>query len=116
MSDINTERRNPFYILLVVVSLAFVVTALAYAVVPVLEEKARDAGSPPPASPIRESLRSDGWVWLLWEGAAVVLLAVLSMGYDRLQRGLQKTPSNITIPPGEPHTPTARGSDADPAV
>src|SRR5436853_631937 len=38
------EPRNPFYFLLLAASLLFVVTALAYAVVPVLEEKARDAG------------------------------------------------------------------------
>lgn len=98
MTHSRFERWNPFYILLIVVSLAFVMTALAYAVVPVLEEKARDAGSPPPPSPLRDSLRSDGWVWLLIEGAVVVVLSLLSMGYDRLLRALQKKPGPATIP------------------
>jgi len=39
----TTEPRNPFYLLLLLVSVLFVVTALAYGVVPVLEEKAAEA-------------------------------------------------------------------------
>ena len=38
------EPRNPFYILLLLISVTFVMTALAYAVVPVLEQKAKEAG------------------------------------------------------------------------
>ena len=41
MMPAKSDPRNPFYILLIAVSLAFVLTALAYAVVPVLEQKAR---------------------------------------------------------------------------
>ena len=48
------EPRNPFYLLLLIASFAFIVTALAYAIVPVLEEKARDMGEEPPPSPFRE--------------------------------------------------------------
>ena len=86
MTAPRPERRNPFYILLIVVGFTFVLTALAYAVVPVLEQKAREAGNPPPHSPLRDTLREDGWLWLLYQGAAIGLLAVLSMGLDRWRR------------------------------
>jgi hypothetical protein len=80
------EPHNPFYILLLVSSLIFVVTALAVALVPALEDKAREAGNPPPPSEFRASLRSGGWVWLLYEVAAIVVFGMLSMGLDRLRR------------------------------
>ena len=82
----RSDPRNPFYILLIIVSFAFVLTALTYALIPVLEQKAAEAGSPPPPSAIRDALRSDGWLWLLYEGAAIAVLAVLSMGLDRWRR------------------------------
>ena len=43
----NSEPRNPFYPLLLLASLLFVITALAYAVVPTLEEKALELGQKP---------------------------------------------------------------------
>jgi hypothetical protein len=96
---IRSEPRNPFYLLLLVASLLFVVTALAYAIVPVLEQNAADAGQPAPASAWRDALRSDGWVWLLYEVAAMILLGFLSMALDRL-RSLKKEHAAPTIPPG----------------
>jgi hypothetical protein len=81
-----TEPRNPFYLLLLIASCAFIVTALAYAVVPVLEQKARDMGQDPPPSPFRDSLRVDGWKWLLVEVAVMVVFGLLSMGLDRYRR------------------------------
>lgn len=51
----SRERPNPFYFLLLLTSLVFVLTALAYAVVPVLEEKAKEAGEVPPPSPFRDA-------------------------------------------------------------
>jgi hypothetical protein len=101
-----SEPRNPFYLLLLVASFLFVVTALGYAVVPVLEEKAKDAGEFPPPSPFREALRQDGWKWLLAEVAAMVVLGIMSMGLDRLrrlknERELAKiTQANNPAPPG----------------
>jgi hypothetical protein len=83
------EPRNPFYLLLLLASLLFVVTALAYGVVPVLEEKATAAGQPPPPSPLRGALRDNGAKWLLYELAAMAVFAVLSMGLDRV-RSLKK--------------------------
>jgi hypothetical protein len=91
------EPRNPFYLLLLLASLLFAVTALAYALIPVLEEKARDAGEPPPASAWRDSLRNDGWLWLLYLVGAMVVFGLLSMGLDRLRR-LQKERADGTIP------------------
>jgi uncharacterized membrane protein len=74
---------NWFYALLNAASLAFVVTALAYAVVPVLEQKAADAGTPAPASELRAALRENGWWWLLVEANVIGVLALASMGLDR---------------------------------
>jgi hypothetical protein len=88
----NSEPRNPLYLLLLLASVLFVITALAYAIVPVLEQKALAAGEPPPPSAFRAALRTDGWRWLLYEVAAVVVLGVASMAYDRL-RALKKEAS-----------------------
>src|SRR5262245_24837635 len=96
----SSEPRNPFYFLLLLASLLFVVTALAYGVVPLLEEKAAEAGNPPPPSAFRDALRADGWKWLLYEVAAMAVLGGLSMGLDWL-RGLQKQRQAGTMPPSQ---------------
>jgi len=86
------EPRNPFYLLLLMASLLFVATALGYAFVPTLEEKAIEAGQGsfvPTHSTFRDALRTDGWLWLLYELGAMILFAALSMGLDRL-RSLKK--------------------------
>jgi hypothetical protein len=85
----SSEPRNPFYLLLLLASLLFVATALAYALVPSLEENAIEAGQVPPQSAFRDALRTDGWQWLLYEVGAMILFGVLSMGLDRL-RSLKK--------------------------
>jgi hypothetical protein len=95
-----SEPRNPFYLLLLVTGLVFVVTALAYAVLPVLEEKATTAGSPPPPDEFRSLLRADGWIWLLVLLGAMMVFGILSMGLDRL-RTLQKERAARTMPPSE---------------
>lgn len=102
----SREPRNPLYFLLLLASLLFVVTALAYAVVPVLEQKAADAGQPPPPSQFRDALRKDGWRWLLYEVGAVVILSVASMTVDRL-RTLQKPHAEVTIPPVQKEKPSS---------
>lgn len=95
------EPRNPFYILLLLISLAFVMTALAYAVVPVLEQKAREAGEEPPPSPFRDSLRESGWKWLLYQVAGMIVAGLASMGLDRWRRHQQEraTPAPSAKPP-----------------
>jgi hypothetical protein len=87
--------------LLLIAGAVFVVTALAYAVVPVLEQKALEAGQAPPPSPLRDALRAYGWIWLLVETAVVAALAVASMVWDRL-RSLKKERAQATIPPAKP--------------
>ena len=104
----KAEPRNPLYLLLLLASLLFVLTALAYAIVPVLEQKAVEAGRPPEPSPWRDALRADGWRWLLYEVAAMVILGIASMAWDRL-RSLQKKRAEKTISPSKdasPPTPT----------
>lgn len=97
----SSEPRNPFYLLLLLASGLFIVTALALGVVPTLEEKAADMGNPPPPSALRDALRHDGWLWLLCEVAAVVVFGLLSMGLDYLRR-LKKERAAGTIPPNDP--------------
>jgi hypothetical protein len=92
------EPRNPFYILLIIVSFLFVLTALAYALVPTLEQKAADLGQPAPPSPLRDSLRQNGWQWLLCEVAAMTVLSLLSMGLDRLRRLQKERPVDKITP------------------
>ena len=99
------EPRNPLYLLLLLASLLFVVTALAYAFVPVLEQKAAQAGEPPPPSEFRDALRQHGGRWLLYEVGAVIVLSVASMAVDRL-RTLQKKRAEVTIPPANEETPS----------
>jgi hypothetical protein len=102
----KTEPRNPWYFLLLLASLLFVMTALAYAIVPVLEQKAREAGEIPPPSPFRDALRRDGWIWLLYEVGAVVVFGLASMFHDHFRlRRLQKDAGAGTIPPS-PTKPT----------
>ncbi|MCI0742798.1 MAG: hypothetical protein L0Y72_27505 [Gemmataceae bacterium] len=99
----TSEPRNPFYILLLLASVVFVLTALGYAVVPVLEQKYIDAGETPPPSPFRDSLRAEGWKWLLYEVGAMIVFGLMSMGLDRFRR-LQKERAEATIPPKESST------------
>jgi hypothetical protein len=100
----STEPHNPLYLLLLLASLAFVVTAVAYAVIPFLEQKAIEAGEPPPPSPFRDALRADGWLWLLIELAVMVVLGVASMVLDRL-RSLKKERAGGTISPVKTDAP-----------
>ena len=102
------EPRNPLYLLLLVAGVIFVMTVLAYAIVPVLEEKARDAGTIPPPSPFRDALRSDGWKWVLGEVAALIVLGLASMGLDRYCRWQQERAAvqparALNEEPGEGH-------------
>lgn len=107
MSSQPSEPHNPFYLLLLLASVLFVATALAYGVVPVLEEKAAEQGNAPPPSAFRDALRANGPRWLLYQFAAMTVLAVASMGLDRL-RALQKKKTEATIPPSsESNSPSS---------
>ena len=100
------EPRNPFYLLLLLVSLLFTVSALAVAVVPVLERKAADAGQAPPPSEVRDALRNDGWRWLLVEVAAMVVFGLASMGLDRLRRLKKERAEARITPTNDPTSPS----------
>jgi hypothetical protein len=101
----SPEPRNPLYLLLLLVGVVFVVTALAYAILPILEQKAVEAGEPPPPSAFRDALRADGWRWLLYEVTVLIVVALASMVLDRL-RSLQKERGRTTIPSEKPPSPS----------
>ncbi len=102
------EPRNPLYLLLLLASIAFVVTALGYALIPVLEHKATLAGEPPPPSAFRDALRAYGGRWLLLELAVMMVVGIAAMVVDRL-RSLQKEKQAGTIEPQkEPQTSQPR--------
>jgi hypothetical protein len=103
VSQPSTEPRNPFYLLLLLASLLFVITALAYTIVPTLEERARAAGADVPSSEIRKALKAEGHWWLLYEVAVMIVLGLCSMGLDRLRR-LQNERKAATITPTN-HSP-----------
>jgi hypothetical protein len=90
----SSEPRNPFYILLLIVSLLFVITALAMTMDLFVERKTI-AVAP---SAFRDFLRGEGWRLLLYELGAVVVLALASIGLDRFRR-LQNDRAAATIPP-----------------
>jgi hypothetical protein len=93
----SPEPRNPFYFLLLLASLLFVATALAYGIIPLAEEQAAGLGQPAPQTAFRVALRTDGWRWLFYELIAMALLSVASMGLDRL-RSLRSARESGTIP------------------
>jgi len=93
-----TEPRNPLYLPLLGACVLFVMTALAYALVPTPEEKAFEAGVPSGASPFRDALLANGWKWLLCEVAAVIVLGIACMGLDRW-RTVQKERAERRQPP-----------------
>jgi hypothetical protein len=113
------QQRNPLYLLLLVVGLAFAVTAFACALLPVLEQKAIDAGEQPPPSAFRDALRENGWRWLLWELAVLIVVGVASMVWDHL-RGLESNAPPGTISPSvsvndkPPLTPVSHGPQDHP--
>ena len=98
-------KNNPLYVLLLLAGLVFVLTALAVALVPEIEQKAIDAGNPPPPSEFRDALRTQGWKWLVYEVVVVIALAIASMALDS-RRSLQNASGQATIS-SDPSTPTS---------
>jgi hypothetical protein len=96
-----SEPRNPFYLLLLVVGLLFVITLLAVVMVPLLMDKAQAAGADVPKEGFHQVIRRDGIWWVVYEAAALVLLSLLCMGLDRL-RSLKKERAAKTISSDEP--------------
>ena len=97
----QSEPRNPFYILLLLVGLLFVITLLAVVMVPILMDRAEQAGGDVPKVGFHQLIKRDGVWWVLYEVAALIVLSLLSMGLDRL-RTLKKERAAKTIGPSEP--------------
>ena|SRR5262245_11098319 len=96
----QSEPRNPFYLLLLLVGFLFVVTLLAVLLVPMLMDKAEQAGGEVPKEGFHQVIKRDGVWWVVYEVVALVVLSLLSMGLDRL-RSLKKERAAKTIPPSE---------------
>jgi hypothetical protein len=79
----NADSRNPFYLLLLIASVAFAVTAVAYAL---------------PLRMLPEWFQAHGWKLLLVEVGAVVILGLASMGLDRWRQGGGTRASGIAKP------------------
>ncbi len=103
------EPVNPFYWMLLLGGVAFVITVMAVTFVPILEEKARNAGREVPQSDFRNALRKDGYWWVLYEVAFIVVTGLASMGLDRLRR-LQKERSSGKIPSSQQQSVPAEHS------
>lgn len=95
----DKEPRNPFHPLLLITGLFFVVTTLAYAVLPMLEAQQGIVADPDDTS-LRGSLRNHGWKWILIELILIVIFGLGLMLLDRARlRRLQNQPQEDTIPP-----------------
>jgi hypothetical protein len=101
----SSEPRNPFYFLLLAASMLFVATALAYGVVPLMEDNAASTGPRPPLPPFRVALRRDGGLWLLYELAAMTLFVILSLGLDWRRSSRSPAQSSDAQPAREPPNP-----------
>lgn len=77
------EPRNWFFTGVQIVGVVFIITALAYAVVPVLEDKLAESGVDVPPSPLPTALRKHGWIWLLVQVGLLAVLSFAAMAYDR---------------------------------
>ncbi len=93
----QSEPRNPLYLLLLVVGLLFVMTLLAVVLVPIMMDKAQQAGGDVPKEGFHQLIKRDGIWWVVYELIALVVLSILSMGLDRL-RSLQKERAAKKIP------------------
>lgn len=100
---VPSEPRNPFYILLLLVGLLFVVTLLAVLLVPILMDKAEQAGGEVPREGFHQIIKRDGVWWVVYEVVAIIVLSLLSMGLDRL-RSLKRERAAKRIPPTEEPT------------
>jgi hypothetical protein len=100
----SSEPRNPFYFLLLAVSVLFIATALAYGIFPLMEDNAALVGPRQPISPFRAALRTNGATWLLYEVAGMAILVVMSLGLD-WRRSSRSGPTNA--PPSQQPPPPA---------
>ena len=100
-----SEPRNPFYFLLLAASMVFVATAIAYGILPQIEDNSVSFGQHTAISPFRAALRADGPRWLLYEVAVMAVLVALCMGLDWWRSPRSNTSSALSAPPQEPTPP-----------
>ena len=96
MSDRSREF-NPFYVLVVLVGVAFVATALLDVTSLVVAQRSESGDTPPIArSPVMQFFNERGELLLLWEGGALGIVSGLAMGLDRWRRGRSARPRTQT--------------------
>jgi hypothetical protein len=79
---------NPFYALVILTAVAFVVTTLAYVVtLVVLQAPARGQATATTPSPLMQFLSQHGESLMLWEAGVLAVTALLAMGLDRWRSG-----------------------------
>ncbi len=77
------EAFNPFYALVLVTSVLFVVTALAYVTSWVIIRPVSGGPGTPAVSPAMRFLDERGESMLLWQAGLLTGSAILAMGFDR---------------------------------
>ena len=92
---IGKPRTNPFFTLLMFVSLLFVVTTLGYLMGPFLARRAAEGLSGPSA--VGDWFERKGVVALAIEFCAMFILAILAMSTDRYFEP-KKPPDSKTLP------------------
>lgn len=103
------EPRNPFYALLLLSSLVFVITALAIGFMPSVERWAAGAGGPPAPTEFKRLLHEHGWKWLLYESGAVGVFGVLSMVLDRVRSWRKEKTAAVSSTDASPPSPSWHG-------
>jgi hypothetical protein len=101
----SSEVRNPFYFILLAVSMLFVATALAYGILPQIEDNAASIGQRVSISPFRAALRRDGAQWLLYEVAAIAMTTIMCLGVDWWRSPRNAVQETVTPPVQEPPPP-----------
>jgi ABC-type branched-subunit amino acid transport system permease subunit len=97
---------NPFYALVVLTSVVFAITTLAYVVALVVSESPQVDGTDALRDkPVLRFIEQRGETLMLWEAGVLAVTAILAMGLDRWRSGMsscdqpvadQKNPRDTT--------------------
>jgi hypothetical protein len=104
------EPVNPFYFLLVVLGVVFLVTATAYYVMAVRAMRPAAGGGPPATHPLTDLLDRRGMEILVWELVSLAAATFAAMWLDRF-RALRRPPE----PPGDSPSPSGQEPPSRPA-
>ena len=94
------QEVNPFYVLVVLVGIAFVVTTLAYVVVLVRLQPVGGQAPTSVESPVPQFIEQRGESLLLQEAGALVVVSILAMGLDRW-RSRRSSRAKEEVSPGD---------------